>query len=297
MPVGAITVACALRKPCFSPSASAASQLRRAPPRRARGPGSSRRRAAPAAIDERPHSPRAVVRRSDAMGGAAMVADDPQHRLAVLGITGEGAELARHLGRGGITRPGHQRGDRAAERAAGVAVVRRCPSTSTGRRDWRSRGRGCGSRSERRAISFDGNCAISTEISSTIVHSRTACSKAGDIEAAVLPAERHQVEGGEIARRVVEEHVFRARVRGVDPAALGAGVPVVDRRVELQAGIGRGPGGMADLVPQLARRQRSWRSCRRCAGSAARRRRCGPARENRSEIRTELFEFCPATVR
>jgi hypothetical protein len=33
-----------------------------------------------------------------AMGRAAMVADNPQHRLAVLGKTGEGAELACHLG-------------------------------------------------------------------------------------------------------------------------------------------------------------------------------------------------------
>src|SRR5262249_2187420 len=57
----------------------------------------------------------------------------------------------------------------------------------------------------------------------------------------------------EVAGRVVEEIVFRTRVRGVDPAALGAGVPFIDRRVELQAGVGRGPGGIADAVPQLAR--------------------------------------------
>ena len=66
-------------------------------------------------------------------------------------------------------------------------------------------------------------------------------------------AERHQVERGEVAGRVVEEHVLRARVRRADRPALGAGVPVVDGGVELDAGVGRGPGGVPDLVPQIAR--------------------------------------------
>ena len=32
-------------------------------------------------------------------------------------------------------------------------------------------------------------------------------------------------------------------------------MPFVDRRVELQPGVGRGPGGEANAVPQFARRQ------------------------------------------
>ncbi len=39
------------------------------------------------------------------MGGAAVIADHPQHRLAVFGIAREGPELGRHLGRGGIGTP------------------------------------------------------------------------------------------------------------------------------------------------------------------------------------------------
>ena len=62
-----------------------------------------------------------------------------------------------------------------------------------------------------------------------------------------------QVQRREIAGRVVEEHVFRARIRGDDRARGRAGVPVVDGGVELQAGIGAGPGGVADLLPQIAR--------------------------------------------
>ncbi len=65
--------------------------------------------------------------------------------------------------------------------------------------------------------------------------------------------ERQQVHRRQIAGGVVEEHVFRARVRGDDRARGGAGVPVVDGGVELQAGIGARPGGVADLLPQIAR--------------------------------------------
>ncbi len=95
----------------------------------------------------------------------------------------------------------------------------------------------------------DGYCAIITEISRTIVHSRTACANAVDVERAVVVLEGEQVERGEIAGRVVEEHVLRARVRGVDAAALGAGVPLVDGGVVLQAGVGAAPGGLGDLLP------------------------------------------------
>ena len=72
-----------------------------------------------------------------------------------------------------------------------------------------------------------------------------------DVERFVVAAEAQQVERGEIAGRVVEEHVFRARVRGADRPRLRAGVPVVDRGVELDAGIGGGPGGEADLLPEI----------------------------------------------
>ena len=58
-----------------------------------------------------------------ALGGPAVVADDAEHRLGVGGVAGEGAELARHLGGGGVGSAGHDRGQRAAERAALGRVV------------------------------------------------------------------------------------------------------------------------------------------------------------------------------
>src|SRR4030081_81534 len=82
VPVGAITVAWALRKPCSVPSASARSQARLAcstrlakfPPPPLAGPRGE------------PHRRRRelLVAGLLAMGGAAMVADHPQHRLAIL---------------------------------------------------------------------------------------------------------------------------------------------------------------------------------------------------------------------
>src|SRR4029077_1373860 len=74
----------------------------------------------------------------------------------------------------------------------------------------------------------------------------------GDVEAAVGTAEFHQVERGQVAGRVVDVHVLAARVRGVDPARLRAGVPAVDRGVVLDARIGAAPGRVGDLVHHVA---------------------------------------------
>jgi hypothetical protein len=58
-----------------------------------------------------------------AIGGAAMVADHPQHVVPVLLVTGKRAELARHLGRGRIGDARHDGAQRPAHRPAFVGVV------------------------------------------------------------------------------------------------------------------------------------------------------------------------------
>ncbi len=64
-----------------------------------------------------------------------------------------------------------------------------------------------------------------------------ACgSKAFVIERSVVTSELHQVDRGQVASRVVEEHILGARVAGIDAPAVGAGVPLVDRRVVLHSG-------------------------------------------------------------
>ena len=68
-------------------------------------------------------------------------------------------------------------------------------------------------------------------------------------------AELQEIERGKVTGRVIKEHVFRAGVRCADFARCGAGVPVIDGGVILNAGIGRGPCGLANLVPKIARLQ------------------------------------------
>ena len=80
--------------------------------------------------------------------------------------------------------------------------------------------------------------------------------EARGIENAVAALERHQVQRREIARRVVEEHVLGAWIGSADRSRLRARVPIVDRGVKLDAGIGRCPGGVADLFPQISCLQR-----------------------------------------
>ena len=54
------------------------------------------------------------IARGIAMGGAAMIADHAQHVRGVLLVAGEGAELPRHFGGGGVGGAGHDRRQRAA---------------------------------------------------------------------------------------------------------------------------------------------------------------------------------------
>ena len=52
-----------------------------------------------------------------------MVAHHAQHGLAVFLVAGERPELLRHFGRGRIGHAGHDRGQRAADGAAGIRVI------------------------------------------------------------------------------------------------------------------------------------------------------------------------------
>src|SRR5690606_33986405 len=61
----------------------------------------------------------------------------------------------------------------------------------------------------------------------------------------------HQVQRGQVAAGVVQVHVLRARVRRGDPTGLRARVPVVDRVVVLQTGVGAFPRRPRHLLEQL----------------------------------------------
>ena len=63
-------------------------------------------------------------------------------------------------------------------------------------------------------------------------------SEALDVElAGGTIVELDQVNRSQIARRVIQKHVFGARVAGIDPAVSRAGVPFVHSGVELNAGV------------------------------------------------------------
>src|SRR5262249_40679203 len=71
-----------------------------------------------------------------------------------------------------------------------------------------------------------------------------------DVEGAV-GSKLQQVQTGQVAGRVVEKHVFGARIGSVDPSSVLRGVPAVDRGVELHAGISALPGGFGDLAEKI----------------------------------------------
>src|SRR5207249_8929711 len=73
-----------------------------------------------------------------------------------------------------------------------------------------------------------------------------------EIEPTIRGVEFAQVQGCEVAGGIVEENIFRAGIRRVDPAVFWAGVPLVDRRVVLRARISTDPGSPGDLIPEFA---------------------------------------------
>ena len=181
-----------------------------------------------------------------------MVADHAQHVRGVLLVAGEGAKLLRHFGGGGVAGAGHHGGQRAAECTAFLRVV--------GEAHGHQQAADVGVAEAQRAEFVGEFC---NRLGRELRHHHRDFEHHGPqaaevfigfgVEAAGLRiVERQQVGGGEVARRVVEEHVFRARIGRADVAAGFTSVPVVHGGVVVQAGIGRGPGGVADLFPQVA---------------------------------------------
>ena len=74
-----------------------------------------------------------------------------------------------------------------------------------------------------------------------------------NIERARRRNELEQVEAGQVAGGVVEEHVLAAWIGCVDAGRVLAGVPLVDGGVELHARVAAEPGGLGDLVHDVAR--------------------------------------------
>ncbi|MDF9789938.1 hypothetical protein M2440_000639 [Methylorubrum extorquens] len=204
------------------------------------------------------------------MRRTAMVADHPQHVLGVVRVGLEGAEFGRHFGGGGVGHARHDRGERAGQRPALIGVV--------GQAHGHQQTADIGVAEAQRAVLVG---KLGDLLGRKLRHHHRDFEHHGpepvevlerlDVEVLGLTiVHRQQVGAGEVTGRVVEEHVLGARVRGPDPPALRAGVPVVHRGVEVQARIGRGPGGLTDLLPQVARLGRLHDLARGARGQAPR---------------------------
>ena len=187
-----------------------------------------------------------------AVRGAPMIADHAQHVLDVLLVSGEGAELLGHFGRSRVSHAGHDRGQPAAQRTAFLGVVGKAhghqqaadvSEAETERAEFVGQ---FGDLLRRKLRHHHRNFEHqSPEPAEVFVGIYIELAGGGVVE-------RQQVCGRQIAGGVVEEHVFRARIGGADIAGDLAGVPVVHRGVEVQSGVRRRPGGVADLLPQVA---------------------------------------------
>ena len=147
---------------------------------------------------------------------AAVIADHPQHVLAVFLVAREGAEQARHLGRGGIADAGEDGGQRAGDLAAGIRVV------GEARRHQQPAEIGVAQPERAELVAELGDLARGELCHQhrDFEHHRPqpdGVLVALDVELPrrVVP-ERQQVHRGEIAGGVVEEHVFRARIGRAD---------------------------------------------------------------------------------
>ncbi len=184
-----------------------------------------------------------------------MVADDAQHMFAVLVVAREGAELARHLRRCGVGDAGHDGGERRGEGAALGAVIAQAHGHQQAADIGVAQAQGAEFIGE--LGNFPGGELRHQH--RDLQHHRPQPDRmlvALDVEQPVRLAEGHQIERGEIAGGIVQEHVFGAGIGRIDAPARRAGMPLVDGGVVLHARIGAGPGGFADLLPQVAGLQR-----------------------------------------
>ena len=182
----------------------------------------------------------------------AVHADNVEHRLAV---DGEPRECTQPLGGARRLRVGfaaHQRGDRAGHVAPAFGIVRQRQ-----RHQQRAEiGVAQAERTEIVRILRDLRRGIAGVVHQDFlgrdgdVH---GVAEAFHVELAVGPEKLHQVQRGQVASRIVEEHVLAAGVRGVDARGALARVPAVDGGVVLHAGVAAVPGGIGHALEEVAR--------------------------------------------
>ncbi len=188
----------------------------------------------------------------DVADRGAVLLHHAHHRLAVALVLGERAHAGGDLGRLAVGAAGHERRDGRGVGAALVGVV------------------GQAARHQQRAevgVAEPELAHLVRVLADLLGRVRRVgdedllrreddvdgVREALDVELAVGAAEAHEVEARQVAGRVVDVHVLRARVGRVDAPRVRARVPVVDDRVELDARIGAAPRRIGDLAHEVAR--------------------------------------------
>ena len=185
------------------------------------------------------------------MRRAAMIAHHAQHVPGILRIAGEGAELLGHLRGGGIGDARHDGADRPGDGAGFSRVI--------GNAARHEQAANIGKAEPQRAVAIG---EFRNRLARELRHGDGDFEHDGPefhrmlegfhVEAAIVLTKLDEIQRREVASRVVQEHIFRARIAGADRAGGRAGVPVIDGGVKLDAGVRARPGGMADGVPEIA---------------------------------------------
>src|SRR5271169_5709652 len=181
-----------------------------------------------------------------------MHADYVNHSFAIARIAAERTHAfgdARGLGVGFA---GHQRGDGAAEIATAVGIVRKRERhqqrTQVGVTD--------AQRTVVVRIARDFFRGIAGVVHQNFLRGDGDVHGVGEgvrVELAVGAQVLHQVERSQVASRIVQEHVLRARIGRVDAVGGFAGVPAVHGSVVLHAGIAAAPRGIRHFAQQVSR--------------------------------------------
>ncbi len=174
------------------------------------------------------------------VGGAAVIADDAQHVVPVFLVAGESAEFAGHFGAGGVAFARQNRRERGADGAAFFAVV--------GDAGLHEHGAEVGVAQAERAVAvalfgdfLGGEAGHEDADLQDDGPQADAVAIPFDVETASFGVEEgHHVERRQVARRVVEEHVFGAVVDGqsVGDEGLGNGLGEVEDLLTAQGGEG-----------------------------------------------------------
>ena len=186
----------------------------------------------------------------DFVDRVAVHAHDIEHRLLVLGIALERSDHRRQFGAGVVGLAVHQRRDGTTISAAGVGVVRQC----VGHQDAAEVRIAQSERTEIVAVSGDRFGRVRRVINQNFLGDQIQPASRPEtlgFEAAARLDKFHQIDAGQIARGVVQEHVFAARIGRVDRTAVGARVPSVDRCVVLHARIATVPSTFGHRAEQF----------------------------------------------